>query len=138
MPFTTTFLSFLVAALFACFAAPVQAQSKGKEVSGLVGKRFSVVREKLLADGWTPAETNLTIVKGAPERERGEAAKFFAAGYTEIERCTGGARNYCFLNYKRRSTCLRVRTLGKLDLPAADPKVHGTGDDCPSRQRAPR
>lgn len=128
----------VVAALLVSLALAAQAQPKGKEMSGLVGKPFSVTREKLLSEGWTPVETNLTNAKGVPERERGEAGKFFAAGYTEIERCTGGARNYCFLNYKRRSTCLRVRTIGTLDLPATDPKVHGAGDACPSRQKAPR
>lgn len=127
----------MLALLAVVAALPLHAQTTGKAMSGLVGKPFSVTREKLLADGWVPVETNLTSARGVPERERGEAARFFAAGFTEIERCTGGARNYCFLNYKRRNTCLRVRTIGTLDLPSSDPKVHGAGDACPSRQKAP-
>lgn len=115
------------------------AQAAGKEMSGLVGKPFSSVRAKLMDDGWTPVETNLTTAKGLPERSRGEAAKYLEAGFPEIERCTGGSRNYCFLNYSRRGNCLRIRTVGSLDLPTADPKVHGAGDACPSKQqRAPR
>lgn len=138
MFFITHASRFLVLLMLAGLSAPTFAQSKGKEMSGLVGKPFSVTREKLLSDGWAPVETNLTNAKGVAERERGEAAKYLAAGYVEIERCTGGSRNYCFLNYKRRGTCLRVRTLGALDLPASDPKVHGAGDSCPSKQQARR
>lgn len=115
-------------------SGPVQAT--GKEMSALIGKPFSSVRSTLLAEGWAPIETNLTTAKGVPERSRGDAAKFLEAGYPEIERCTGGSRNYCFLNYNRRGKCLRVRTIGVLDLPATDPKVHGAGDACPSKQRA--
>ena len=120
-----------------CLTGAVHAAGKeNKEMTALVGKPFSTVREKLLADGWTAVETNLTSAKGVPERSRGEAAKFLEAGFAEIERCTGGARNYCFLNYNRHGKCLRVRTLGVLDLPASDPKVNGAGDSCPSRQQA--
>lgn len=119
-------------------SATSHAQSKGNAMSGLVGKPFSATREKRLAVGWAPVETNLTTAKGAAKRERGEAGKYLAAGFVEIERCTGGARNYCFLNYKRRGTCLRLRTIGELDLPASDPKVHGAGDSCPSKQQARR
>lgn len=130
-------LSFLALPLlaWAAAAAPALAQPKGKEMSALVGKPFSVTREKLLADGWSPVETNLTTARGAAERERGEAGKYLQAGFPEIERCTGGSRNYCFLNYNRRGRCLRVRTVGALDLPASDPKIHGAGDACPSKQK---
>ncbi|MCC6248016.1 MAG: hypothetical protein IT499_09695 [Rubrivivax sp.] len=137
VPFIAPFIA-LLGALLVFAAAPAAAQTKGKVMAGLVNKPFSATREKLLADGWAPVETNLTTARGAPERERGEAGKFLTAGYNEIERCTGGKRNYCFLNYKRGNTCLRVRTLGTLDLPASDPKVHGAGDACPSKQKARR
>jgi hypothetical protein len=109
-----------------------------KEMAAMVGKPFSTTREKLLEQGWEPVDTNLTTAHGVPERSRGEAGKFLDAGFNEIERCTGGQKNYCFLNYKRRGHCLRVRTLGALDLPARDPKIHGAGDACPSKQQAPR
>lgn len=129
----------LVTCVVAALLVPGLAHAAGKEMSGLVGKPFSSVRAKLMDDGWTPVETNLTTARGQPERSRGEAAKYLEAGFPEIERCTGGSRNYCFLNYSRRGTCLRIRTIGTLDLPAADPKVHGAGDACPSKQqRAPR
>jgi hypothetical protein len=129
----------LVAATIVWLGPSGAAAAPSKEMTGLVGKPFSAVRSKLVDDGWAPVETNLTSAKGAPERSRGEAAKFLEAGYPEIERCTGGSRNYCFLNYNRHGRCLRVRTLGVLDLPASDPKVHGAGDACPSKQqRAPR
>ncbi|MBL8323812.1 MAG: hypothetical protein JNJ89_02520 [Rubrivivax sp.] len=116
-------------------AAPSPAFAK--EMAALIGKPFSATRAKLLAEGWAPVETNLTNSRGESERSRGEAARFLEAGFPEIERCTGGAKNYCFFNYKRRGQCLRVRTLGVLELPASDPRVHGAGDACPSRQKAP-
>lgn len=124
--------------LAAAGVCPPGAHAAGKEMTAIIGKPFSATREKLIEQGWEPVETNLTTAKGAPERSRGEAAKFLDAGFNEIERCTGGQKNYCFLNYKRRGTCLRVRTLGALDLPAQDPKIHGAGDACPSKQQAPR
>jgi hypothetical protein len=125
----------LVAMAAALLSAPLPAQAAGKEMTALIGKPFSATREKLLAEGWAPVETNLTTARGEAERGRGQAAKFLEAGFPEIERCTGGAKNYCFLNYNRRGHCLRVRTLGVLDLPASDPKVHGAGDACPSKQK---
>ena len=125
------------------FAAPIvavlisgAAHAAGKEMSSLIGQPFSSARAKLLDEGWAPVETNLTNSKGLAERSRGEAAKYLEAGFPEIERCTGGSRNYCFLNYSRRGNCLRVRTVGLLNLPTTDPKVHGAGDACPSKQRA--
>ncbi|MCW5636327.1 MAG: hypothetical protein KIT17_23525 [Rubrivivax sp.] len=118
-------------------AAPARA-APSKELAALIGKPFSAIRGKLIEQGWTPVETNLRAIGGVPERARGEAAKFLEAGFTEIERCTGGAKNYCFLNYSRRGKCLRIRTLGVLALPDTDPKVHGAGDACPARQAAPR
>jgi hypothetical protein len=126
----------LLAAAIVGLLVPGSVHSAGKEVSGLVGKPFTSVRAKLLDEGWTPVETNLTTGRGVPERSRGEAAKYLDAGFPEIERCTGGSRNYCFLNYNRRGHCLRIRTHGKLDLPATDPKIHGANDSCPSKQRA--
>ena len=68
------------------------------------------------------------------ERSWGEAGRLLEAGYTEIERCTGSSRNYCFFNYSRRGQCLRVRTLGVLRPPDTEPKVHGAGDACASKQ----
>lgn len=126
----------LPAAPIVALLIPGSVLSAGKEMSGLVGQPFSSVRAKLLDDGWTPVETNLTTARGLPERSRGEAARYLEAGFQEIERCTGGSRNYCFLNYSRRGHCLRIRTIGALDLPASDPKIHGAGDSCPSKQRA--
>jgi hypothetical protein len=114
------------------------AHAAGKEMTALIGKPFAATREKLIEQGWEPVETNLTTSKGVPERSRGEAAKFLDAGFNEIERCTGGHKSYCFLNYKRRGACLRVRTLGSLELPAKDPKIHGAGDSCPSKQQTRR
>ena len=113
--------------------APV-CQAAGKETSPHVGKPLSSVRSALLAEGWEPLETGLTTAKGEPERARGEAGRLLEAGYPEIERCTGTTKNYCFLNYGRRGKCLRVRTLGVQRGPGSEPKVHGVGDACPSRQ----
>lgn len=120
----------LVAGLCLAGAGP----AVGKEMKGLVGKPLSSVRSQLLADGWVPQETALTTAKGLPERSRGEAGTLLEAGYPEIERCTGTATNYCFFNYSRRGHCLRIRTLGVLRPPDTEPKVHGAGDACPSRQ----
>ena len=100
----------------------------------LVGKPFSAARASLLEQGWSPTETALTTSRGAPERSRGEAGKLLEAGYPEVERCTGTQRNYCFFNYSRGGRCLRVRTLGVLRPPDGEPKVHGIGDACPSKQ----
>jgi len=106
-----------------------------KEMARFVGKPLSSARGTLLAEGWEPTETALTTSRGAPERARGEAGKLLEAGYPEIERCTGsGGRTYCFLNYGRRGKCLRVRTVGVLQAPESEPKVHGVGDACPSKQ----
>jgi hypothetical protein len=127
----------LLLAVTTLVAAAARA-APSKELSALIGKPFSSIRAKLLEQGWAPVETNLRAIGGVPERARGEAAKFLEAGFTEIERCTGGAKNYCFLNYARRGKCLRIRTLGVLALPDTDPKVHGAGDACPARQAAPR
>jgi hypothetical protein len=124
----------LVIALAAGLGLAAHVQAAGKEMSGLVGKPISAVRSTLLADGWLPTETALTTAKGAPERSSGEAGRLLEAGYPEIERCTGSARNYCFFNYSRRGKCLRVRTLGVLRAPDTEPKVHGAGDACPSKQ----
>ncbi len=124
----------LVFALAAWLGLALHVQAAGKEMSGLVGKPLSTVRSTLLADGWLPAETALTNAKGAPERSLGEAGRLLEAGYPEIERCTGTSRNYCFFNYSRRGKCLRVRTLGVLRAPDSEPKVHGAGDACPSKQ----
>lgn len=140
MPATVTPRTVLVAAtlLAGAAASMPSAHAAGKEMTAIIGKPFSTTRESLLAQGWEPVETNLTSSRGVPERSRGEAARFLDAGFNEIERCTGGQKNYCFLNYKRRGQCLRVRTLGALDLPTHDPKIHGAGDACPSRQKAPQ
>lgn len=105
-----------------------------KPMDALVGKPLSAVREQLVASRWAPVETGLTSSRGEPERSRGEAGKLFEAGYPEVERCTGGERNYCFFNYNRGGKCLRVRTLGVLR-PDGEPKVHGIGDACPSKQK---
>lgn len=51
-------------------SATSHAQPKGNTMSGLVGKPFSATREKRLAVGWSPEETNLTTAKGAAKRER--------------------------------------------------------------------
>lgn len=119
-------------AAWSCLATGVHAA--GKDMNWLVGKPISSARSTLLADGWSPVETALTTAKGVPERSKGEAGMFLDAGYPEIERCTGTARNYCFFNYSRRGKCLRVRTLGVLRSPDSEPKVHGAGDACPSKQ----
>jgi hypothetical protein len=138
MHFTACLHRLLSAAPIAGVLMTAPVHAAGKDMSGLIGKPFSSVRAKLIDEGWSPVETNLTNAKGLPERSRGEAAKYLEAGFPEIERCTGGSRNYCFLNYSRRGNCLRVRTVGPLDLPTADPKVHGAGDACPSKQQARR
>jgi hypothetical protein len=124
----------LVFALSAWLGLAADGQAAGKEMKGLVGKPLSSVRSALLADGWQPQETALTTAKGVPERSRGEAGTLLEAGYPEVERCTGSSRNYCFFNYSRRGQCLRVRTLGVLRPPDGEPKVHGAGDACPSKQ----
>jgi hypothetical protein len=111
-----------------------QPRAAGKDMSWLVGKPLSSVRGTLLADGWLPQETGLTTAKGTPERTKGEAAVLLEAGYMEVERCTGSSKNYCFFNYKRGGQCLRVRTLGVLRPPDTEPKVHGAGDACASKQ----
>jgi hypothetical protein len=126
-----TGLSVTLAALF-CLGAPAHAAGKG--MNRFVGQPISTVRTTLLAEGWQPQETALTRSKGALERSWGEAGKLLEAGYPEIERCTGSSRNYCFFNYSRRGQCLRVRTLGVLQPPDGEPKVHGAGDACPSKQ----
>ncbi|MBL8340962.1 MAG: hypothetical protein JNL30_05780 [Rubrivivax sp.] len=130
-------ISLAVLGAAACLVGPAAVAAPGKEMTALIGKPFSATRAKLVAEGWTPVETHLTNSRGEAERSRGEATKFLEAGFAEIERCTGGAKNYCFLNYKRGGKCLRVRTLGALELPASDPKVHGAGDACPSKQKPP-
>ena len=124
----------LALALSAWLWSAVDVQAAGKDMTWLVNKPLSQVHSKLLADGWLPKETALTTAKGAPERSQGEAGVLLEAGYPEVERCTGAPRNYCFLNYTRRGQCLRVRTLGVLRPPDAEPKVHGAGDSCASRQ----
>jgi hypothetical protein len=128
----------LAGALVACFCCAAGVQAAGKEkdmgMGRFIGKPFSDLRSKLLADGWQPQETDLITARGVPERSRGEAGRLLEAGYTEIERCTGSERNYCFFNYNRRGQCLRVRTLGVLRPPDVEPRVHGAGDACPSKQ----
>jgi hypothetical protein len=116
-----------------CLVDVARAAGPGKDIEALVGKPLSIARGTLVERGWEPQETALTTAKGALERERGEAGKLLEAGYPEIERCTGGAKNYCFFNYKRHGKCVRVRTLGVLT-PDGEPKVHGVGDSCASRQ----
>lgn len=125
----------LALALSAWLLLSADVQAAGKGMTWLVNKPLSLVHSKLLADGWRPKETLLTTAKGAPERSWGEAGVLLEAGYPEIERCTGAPRNYCFFNYTRRGQCLRVRTLGVLRPPNTEPKVHGAGDSCASRQR---
>lgn len=117
-----------------CLAVAAHAAGPSKEMTALVGKPLSAARSSLVNGGWEPQETALTTAKGALERERGEAGKLLEAGYPEIERCTGGGKNYCFLNYKRGGKCMRVRTLGVVRAPDTEPKVHGVGDACPSKQ----
>jgi hypothetical protein len=126
-------IAIVVATLAAPFTA-AQAQGTPKELSHLVGKPLSSVRSTLLAGGWEPQETALTTARGQPERSRGEAGRLLEAGYPEVERCTGSSKNYCFFNYRRGGKCLRVRTLGVLAQPDLEPKVHGVGDACPSKQ----
>jgi hypothetical protein len=121
-------------ALSVCICFVADTRAAGNNMNWLVGKPISTVRTTLLADGWVPQETALTRAKGAPERSWGEAGKLLEAGYPEVERCTGTSRNYCFFNYNRRGQCLRVRTLGVLRAPDTEPKVHGAGDACPSKQ----
>lgn len=124
--------------VIACAALPwtaAAAPPKNKALEALVGKPFSAVRATLLEQGWEPTETALTTARGLPERSRGEAGRLLEAGYPEVERCTATQRNYCFFNYRRGSRCLRVRTLGVLRAPDVEPKVHGVGDACPSRQK---
>ena len=122
----------LAVSTWLCLSADVQAAEK--DMTWLVNKPLSQVHSKLLADGWLSKETNLTTAKGSPERERGEAGVLLEARYPEIERFTGAPRNYCFLNCTRRGQCLRVRTFGVLCPPDTEPKVHGAGDSCASRQ----
>ncbi|MBL8345469.1 MAG: hypothetical protein JNN03_08505 [Rubrivivax sp.] len=129
-----TRLAPLVIALPAWLGLAAEGFAAGKDMQWLVGKPLSGARSTLLADGWLPQETALTTAKGVPERSRGEAGTLLEAGYPEVERCTGSSRNYCFFNYSRRGQCLRVRTLGVLRPPDSEPKVHGAGDACPSKQ----
>ena len=124
----------LALALSAGLWLSADVQAAGKDMAWLVNKHLSQVHGKLLADGWLPKETNLTTANGAPERSSGEAGVLLEAGYPAIERCTGAPRNYCFFNYTRRGQCLRVRTLGVLRPPGTEPKVHGAGNSCASRQ----
>lgn len=125
----------LKALLAVAFAGPaLLPAAAAKDMNHLVGKPLAATRSALLAEGWQPQETDLITAAGEPERARGEAGKLLEAGYPEIERCTGGQRNYCFLNYNRRGKCLRVRTLGVLRAPDTEPKVHGAGDACPSKR----
>lgn len=125
---------FLLGALLA-LGALASAQAAGKDpMSALVGKPLSAARSSLLAGGWEPQETALTTSRGELERTRGEAGRLVDAGYPEVERCTGSSKNYCFLNYRRGGRCLRMRTLGVLVPPDGEPKVHGVGDACPSKQ----
>jgi len=144
MPLTRTPRTSRLPCLLAALALSVSGVGLGaahaagkdsKEMARFVGKPVSSTRSTLIAEGWEPIETALTTSRGAPERERGEAGKLLEAGYPEIERCTGsGGRTYCFLNYGRRGKCLRVRTVGVLQAPESEPKVHGVGDACPSKQ----
>ena len=133
-PSRTPFMPLALALSAGLWLFSVDVQAAGKDMTWLVNKPLSQVRTKLLEDGWLPKETHLASAKGEPERSKGEAGLLLEVGYTEVERCTGGARNYCFLNYTRRGQCLRVRTLGVLRATGAEPKVHGAGDSCASRQ----
>jgi hypothetical protein len=128
-------LTGLLFAALGCAAGAQAAPPKSQPFAQFVGKPFSATRAAIVGGGWSPRETRLTTAKGEPERARGEAGKLLEAGYVEVERCTGGERNYCFFNYGRGGKCLRVRTLGVLREADVEPKVHGVGDACPSKQK---
>src|SRR5207248_10184289 len=82
------------------------------------------VRHSLLRSGWKPVIRNSKSRSGAAELI-GDTRIMFAAGFREVEYCSGIGRNYCAFRFKRGRICRSVRTVGELDTARTSPVVQG-------------
>ncbi|GAA5179514.1 hypothetical protein GCM10025771_21730 [Niveibacterium umoris] len=92
------------------------------------GQALAAARAHLLAQGWQPRATRLSLADGQAENRSGSAKTFYRAGYREVEVCSGTGANFCIFNYLRDGACMRVVTVGELP---RDASVASWADECP-------
>lgn len=95
---------------------------------------LSEARKALLAQGWTPRETFLTLNDGTRESQWGDAGLLYRAGFVEVESCTGTGANYCTFNYRRGRSCLVLQTKGEFEADHYEPVVVQRLRRCPSKE----
>ena len=77
------------------------------------GRPLTEVRSELIQAGWKPRQTYLRRGDGQLEHKTGSALPFYAAGFIEVELCSGTGSNPCIFNYVRKGQCRRVYTVGE-------------------------
>lgn len=87
------------------------------------GSSFYSARKEIMSSGWRPLKTHLKFEDGTYQSDFGEAAFYKEADIIEIEYCAGTGNGYCFFNYKKNSSCLRVTTEGMYDPKTQSPVI---------------
>jgi hypothetical protein len=122
-------LLFVIKMVLLCGSA--QSADLGPNV---VHKQILTARASLMKAGWLPRETVLVNADGERENQWGDAGVLYRAGITEVEFCNGTGANYCFYNYRRGSSCLRLLTQGEFLPGKYQPQVVKQTGECPPEE----
>lgn len=116
-------IRFVVATLLLSAVSAFAAQPKS------VG--ITVLRAKLLAQGWKPMETFGANPDGQRWSFFGDAGELYRGGLIEVEACSGTGLNHCTFYYRKAQRCLQVSTRGEFKKGEYEPLVMETKKRCP-------
>ena len=106
----------LLSLALCCLSSPSLSAAKVREP-------YSLLRNRLIEQGWAPRITNQRFDEVILEKEFGDAENMLNAGFVEIEYCSGTSLNSCKFNFQRKMSCLTIITQGEFNVLHHSPKV---------------
>ena len=102
--------------------------SKASSCSSLkitTGESFLAARARIIREGWTP----IRVHNNDNYEYDGAEKRLIERGFLEVDSCSIDAGANCILYYSKKSSCLRIDTIGE---QVNDMRVTHWAKECPS------